>query len=232
MPATATKIGQTVRERRLSAGLTHEQLSCLVGCDANTVGRIERGEGDPSLRVLKRLSEVFGVPVDEMLDVRQPTFAGEMERCAKMLRNLHGDLVDDLRLVAESTANGEVCAFYSQVASMVTTEAFKTDIQAIAQWLDAYRTITAAWTWIANDQGISEPERALRSEENRKQKVAHVQAKPTMREHLPDNFRTMFDAAQCRILSGRLSPESFAEYSRDDLCESIHEFTKLLQAAP
>jgi len=137
MPATTTKIGQSVREQRTAANLTHEQLACLVGCDANTIGRIERGEGDPSVRVLKRLSEIFGVGIDAMISTSQPTFAEEMNRCVNIIGHLFGESIEDcLRIVARSAKNDDVATFFYDMSAWVESDDCKNAKQHYREWND------------------------------------------------------------------------------------------------
>lgn len=73
-------IGERLRDFRLRRGFTQRALARHVagGVDLSYVGRIERGEQLPSLKVLHRLSEALGVPLRGFFDVgslTRPRFA-------------------------------------------------------------------------------------------------------------------------------------------------------------
>ncbi len=58
-------IGQKLRELRQRKGLTQKELARTVRgrVDYSYIGKIERGEQLPSLKVLKRLSDALAVPL-------------------------------------------------------------------------------------------------------------------------------------------------------------------------
>ena len=47
--------------------MTQAELAILLGVTEMTVSNYERGEREPSIEMLKRMSDVFGVPVDELI---------------------------------------------------------------------------------------------------------------------------------------------------------------------
>ncbi len=53
-----------VREMRLAAGLTQQQLADRVHVSARTIISIEREQYNPSLMLAYRLAEVFGTSVE------------------------------------------------------------------------------------------------------------------------------------------------------------------------
>ena len=56
---------------RVKAGMTQAELAVVVGISASAVCRLERGQRRISLPLALRLSEVLGVPVEELArDVR------------------------------------------------------------------------------------------------------------------------------------------------------------------
>jgi len=60
-----------VRELRTAAGLTQQQLADRVRVSARTIISIEKGQYSPSLMLAYRLSEVFGVTVEELCCLRE-----------------------------------------------------------------------------------------------------------------------------------------------------------------
>lgn len=54
-------VGANVRRLRKARGLSQEALAGEAGLAMRHLGRIERGEGNPTVAVLARLAEVLGV---------------------------------------------------------------------------------------------------------------------------------------------------------------------------
>jgi transcriptional regulator with XRE-family HTH domain len=60
-------LGATVREVRVPRGLSQEQLGFASGLHRNYVGAIERGEINPTFRVLMSLSHGLRLPLSEIV---------------------------------------------------------------------------------------------------------------------------------------------------------------------
>ena len=60
-----------LRELRLKAGLTQQQLADRVHVSARTVISIEKEQYSPSLMLAYRMTEVFGVTVEELCCLRE-----------------------------------------------------------------------------------------------------------------------------------------------------------------
>lgn len=54
-------VGANIRRLRKERGLSQETLAGEAGLAMRHLGRIERGEGNPTVAVLGRLAEVLGV---------------------------------------------------------------------------------------------------------------------------------------------------------------------------
>lgn len=61
------RLGRNVLRIRTERGLTQEQVADAGGLALSDVGRIERGQRDPGVRVLVRLGRGLGVGVAELL---------------------------------------------------------------------------------------------------------------------------------------------------------------------
>lgn len=58
-------VGANIRRLRKERGLSQEALAGEAGLAMRHLGRIERGEGNPTVAILGRLAEVLGVlPTD------------------------------------------------------------------------------------------------------------------------------------------------------------------------
>lgn len=56
-------IGETIKNRRRELNITQPHLAELAKVSTNTIYKIERGQGNPSLEVLDKLVEVLGMEI-------------------------------------------------------------------------------------------------------------------------------------------------------------------------
>jgi y4mF family transcriptional regulator len=56
-----SSIGESVRNRRKELGITQPHLAELAKVSTNTLYKLERGQGNPSLDVLNKLAEILGM---------------------------------------------------------------------------------------------------------------------------------------------------------------------------
>lgn len=64
------EIGSTIRELRRANGKTQERLAEDLGVHPSYIGQLERGQREPSLHTVKKLSMTFNVPLSEILNER------------------------------------------------------------------------------------------------------------------------------------------------------------------
>lgn len=62
-------LGRTVRELRVRRSLSQEQLALRSGLHRNYVGAIERGEINPTFRVLLKLEQGLQLPLSEIIQL-------------------------------------------------------------------------------------------------------------------------------------------------------------------
>lgn len=65
------RLAANVRRLRSERGLTQEQVANAAGLSLSDVGRIERGERDPGVRVLAKLARGLGVEVEDLVRNQQ-----------------------------------------------------------------------------------------------------------------------------------------------------------------
>jgi transcriptional regulator with XRE-family HTH domain len=65
-----SRIGGAIKKRRKSLKITQPDLADLAKISVNTLYKIERGEGNPTLDVLEKIAEVLGL--EFKLEVKQP----------------------------------------------------------------------------------------------------------------------------------------------------------------
>lgn len=61
--------GETIKRRRKELRITQPHLAALADISTNTLYKLERGQGNPSLEVLNKLAEVLGMEL--MLQVKK-----------------------------------------------------------------------------------------------------------------------------------------------------------------
>lgn len=62
-----SNIGQQIKKRRKSLKVTQRQLADLSGVGINTLTKIERGEANPSLRILERILDTLGLDLTTII---------------------------------------------------------------------------------------------------------------------------------------------------------------------
>ena len=60
-----------IRELRLARGMDQSQLAALVGVRRETIGRLEKGQCNPSLKLAVDIAKVFALPVEEIFFFRE-----------------------------------------------------------------------------------------------------------------------------------------------------------------
>ncbi len=57
-------IGNIIKERRKTLSITQRELAALAGIGINTLTKIERGEANPSLKVIMSILNTLGLEID------------------------------------------------------------------------------------------------------------------------------------------------------------------------
>ncbi|HEY8584228.1 MAG TPA: XRE family transcriptional regulator [Capillimicrobium sp.] len=63
----AARIGRVVRQQRVAAGLSVSELARAAGLSKTILGRIEAGDGNPSLDTLWRVSQALHLPMGALI---------------------------------------------------------------------------------------------------------------------------------------------------------------------
>ncbi|WP_418895414.1 type II toxin-antitoxin system Y4mF family antitoxin [Limibacterium fermenti] len=58
------EFGNIIKERRKALSITQRELAALAGVGINTLTKIERGEANPSLKVVMRILDTLGLEMD------------------------------------------------------------------------------------------------------------------------------------------------------------------------
>ena len=79
--ANAKRVGTLIKNARLDAGMTQEQLARKVrNCSANDISRAERGEKELSTDQLKQIAKATGVTQKSLLDAAKGTSSSSSSR--------------------------------------------------------------------------------------------------------------------------------------------------------
>ena len=60
------RVGNRVRELREARGLTQEQLASEARIDNSHLGKLERGEGNPTVALVTRIALALGVDIKDL----------------------------------------------------------------------------------------------------------------------------------------------------------------------
>lgn len=63
------EIGQKIRELRKQSKMTQLQLAEVIGVSLMSIRNYESGKYRPSLKKAKRISELFSIPFDDVLEL-------------------------------------------------------------------------------------------------------------------------------------------------------------------
>jgi transcriptional regulator with XRE-family HTH domain len=64
-------LGESIKNRRKELGITQPHLAELAKVSTNTLYKLERGQGNPTLDVLNKLTEVMGMEVELKVKTRK-----------------------------------------------------------------------------------------------------------------------------------------------------------------
>ena len=90
---------QRLREARIEAGLTQEEVGRALGLSYAAYGNFERGRNRIGLQHLLRLSRILGKPLSFLLAIDTPLEPDE-EQVLRYYRNLPNDQWENLVLLA------------------------------------------------------------------------------------------------------------------------------------
>ena len=60
-----------IKEYRAKTGMKQEELASLVGVRRETIGHLENGKYNPSLKLAFDIAKVFHTTVDEMFEITE-----------------------------------------------------------------------------------------------------------------------------------------------------------------
>ena len=75
MPDDQERLGRVIQRIRAAKGISQEGLAALADVERSFVGRIERGESNPSFEVLLRLANGLSMPLSELIQAYESDIA-------------------------------------------------------------------------------------------------------------------------------------------------------------
>lgn len=60
-------MGLTLKAARVNKGLTQKNAAELLGISVDTIGKYERGVSFPSVPVIRRIEELYGVSYNDLI---------------------------------------------------------------------------------------------------------------------------------------------------------------------
>lgn len=95
-------IGGKIKYYRKKMNLTQKQLGDKIGVKHNTMSDYERGYASPEQDTLFKLSDIFGVKIDDLFPQKENT-TNELERALRMTEGLNIKDVEFLNQLIEKT---------------------------------------------------------------------------------------------------------------------------------
>ncbi len=66
-------LANSLRDIRIKRNLNQDELAAAIGSCGRTIGRIERGERNPSLELALRISQYLDMPIEKIFTVSETT---------------------------------------------------------------------------------------------------------------------------------------------------------------
>ncbi|MCK5170969.1 MAG: helix-turn-helix transcriptional regulator [Bacteroidales bacterium] len=63
------ELGESIKERRNTLRITQPNLAEMAGISVNTLYKIERGQANPTIKVLNKIADVLGMEIN--IDVKK-----------------------------------------------------------------------------------------------------------------------------------------------------------------
>lgn len=100
----AEKFGQRIRSLRKERGMSQERLAEKSGLHNTYIGQIERGEKNPSLESIEKLSKGLDISVAELFETfaEKPQSTSAIKKLNEMIEKLPPKTIENLvKMVAD-----------------------------------------------------------------------------------------------------------------------------------
>ncbi|MCL5774247.1 MAG: helix-turn-helix transcriptional regulator [Firmicutes bacterium] len=106
MAGLKERIGIRIKQARLEADMTQEELAEAVEITPNYISMLERGRKNPSIQILKKIADVLGVSIsfltDSEEDEKMKALSPKKIKLIKHIYELEPDKVEVLLKLAET----------------------------------------------------------------------------------------------------------------------------------
>jgi len=93
---TRLRVGNTIRDARLSKGLTQRQLGEMIGKSNNVLTNWEKGTNSPDVDMIESLCSILDIPVSEMFPFqKEVAFDGLTHIEQNLIKNLRKLSIED-----------------------------------------------------------------------------------------------------------------------------------------
>ena len=86
--------GDKLKNARLAAGLTQEELAAKCGMKKQSISRYENSEREPNIRTAKKLADALNIPLESLAVESLADLTSEQEQLIALCRKLPPDQVD------------------------------------------------------------------------------------------------------------------------------------------
>lgn len=158
------ELGKKIRQLRLKAGLTQEQLAEKLGIGAQSVSKWENAVAMPDITTLPLLAETFGVSIDDLFDLSSEQRLNRIENSLDITEEIPQDLfreyedflktqLDDKENKQKATSLTAYLYWHRMNSCAKKAARYAKDAIRMApgekdsQWILNYAEGHAAWDW-------------------------------------------------------------------------------------
>jgi transcriptional regulator with XRE-family HTH domain len=109
-------IGQNIKNLRKEKGLQQKEIAAELGLDQSNYNKIENNKREVSIEVLTKLSKIFGVTVDQIIN--------PSEDIPKAVTIEDKSFAEQVRLIQQLDEADRVCIF-KMIDTMLTKKKFQ-----------------------------------------------------------------------------------------------------------
>jgi len=81
-------LGKRIRNYRMQLGLSQEKLAEKASCHPTYIGQIERGEKNPTIESIGKITRALGISLSELfekIDIENPSQIGILTQCYELI---------------------------------------------------------------------------------------------------------------------------------------------------
>lgn len=130
-----TKVGNLIRKMRIEKGLTQKEMAEIINLSDKTISKWERGVGLPDITILKKLSEIFGITVEKILEgeLEENSYVGgNMKKVKYFVCKTCGN-------ISVCTGNAEVSCCGRKLEVLVPKQATEEQMLTVGEFEDNWR---------------------------------------------------------------------------------------------